>query len=104
MCGNRCDSSADCPTGQWCWGMHHNYCSDPNFTPQGYIEATAQPSTAYHRCGKSEVDARSFCKTPCTYAYQCTVAGESCFAVNQNYCGSPTSASRRGLRANVSNY
>ena len=90
MCGPECTSSADCASGEWCWGMHPNYCSDPNFTPPGYTETTI--SSVYYRCGNSEVEARSFCQTPCNWASDCDqAAGETCYAVNQNYCGASTS-------------
>mmetsp|Transcript_3313 Transcript_3313/g.7203 ORF Transcript_3313/g.7203 Transcript_3313/m.7203 type:complete len:518 (+) Transcript_3313:241-1794(+) len=97
MCNPTCVSGADCAQGQWCWGTHPTYCSTPGFTPKQWINPSVSSIT--HRCGKSEVDARSFCKTPCMWPSDCTEPGENCYAVHQNYCGSESSPSRM-LRRN----
>ena len=85
-CNPSCVSNGDCPSGQWCWGPHQNYCDDPNFQPFNWVQP--MQSNVYYRCGKSEVDARSFCKQQCIWATDCITPGETCYAVNTNYCGS----------------
>ena len=79
-CGKICVSSADCAGGEWCWGVHPNYCES---VPKRTFVNPVQ-STVWTRCGKSELDARSFCGEPCTW--QCSKEGEICMAVNSNYC------------------
>ena len=82
-CGNTCSSSADCASGEWCWGLHENYCDS---IPKRTYENPVQ-STVTSRCGLSEVDARTFCGAPCAFESDCEVG--SCFAVHSNYCDSP---------------
>jgi len=81
-CGNVCVSSADCSAGEWCWGVHSNYCG--SIPKRVYVDPVQSP--VWTRCGKSEIDARSFCGEPCTW--QCSVAGETCISINPNYCDS----------------
>eukprot|EP00986_Skeletonema_menzelii_P014375 scaffold9491_cov137-Skeletonema_menzelii.AAC.1 len=81
-CGNVCESLSDCGPGEWCWGVHPNYCG--SIPKRVYVDPVQ--STVWTRCGKSELDARSFCGEPCTW--QCSGEGETCIAVNPNYCDS----------------
>ena len=81
-CGKVCETSADCSADEWCWGVHPNYCG--SIPKRVYVNPSQ--SSVWTRCGKSEIDARSFCGEPCTW--QCSVAGETCMAVNSNYCDS----------------
>mmetsp|Transcript_20842 Transcript_20842/g.41449 ORF Transcript_20842/g.41449 Transcript_20842/m.41449 type:complete len:1000 (+) Transcript_20842:122-3121(+) len=81
-CGKVCETSADCSADEWCWGVHPNYCG--SIPKRVYVNPSQ--SNVWTRCGKSEIDARSFCGEPCTW--QCSVAGETCMAVNSNYCDS----------------
>ena len=81
-CGKVCATSADCSEGEECWGVHPNYCGS---IPKR-VYADPVQSSVWTRCGKSELDARSFCGEPCTW--QCSGEGETCIAVNSNYCGS----------------
>jgi hypothetical protein len=81
-CGKVCVSQSDCEAGEWCWGVHPNYCGS---IPKRVYTDPVQ-SNVWTRCGKSELDARSFCGEPCTW--QCSGEGETCIAVNSNYCGS----------------
>ena len=81
-CGNVCQSSLDCAAGEWCWGVHPNYCG--SIPKRVYVNPIQ--STVWTRCGKSELDARSFCGEPCTW--QCSGVGETCQSVNANYCDS----------------
>ena len=80
-CGKVCQSSADCESGEWCWGVHPNYCES---IPKKIFINPVQ-STVWTRCGKSELDARSFCGEPCTW--ECP-NGETCQSVHMNYCDS----------------
>jgi len=81
-CGKVCVSSADCAAGEWCWGVYPNYCG--SIPKRNYVNPVQ--STVWTRCGKTELDARSFCGEPCTW--QCSGEGETCLAVNSNYCDS----------------
>ena len=85
LCGKVCTTNLDCDymNGEWCWGVHPNYC--------GSKPVSDCPDTAVavygHRCGTSELMARELCGVECTYSHECnTAAGESCFAVNPNFC------------------
>lgn len=92
MCSPTCVSGADCPAGTYCWGTHPTYCASPGYTPPQWSNPSI--SSVTHRCGTSEVDARSFCKQACLYPADCTEPGEKCYAVHQNYCGSEVATSR----------
>ena len=81
-CGNVCQSLTDCGPGEYCWGVHANYCGS---IPKRVYVDPAQ-STVWTRCGTSELDARSFCGEPCTW--QCAEEGETCQSVHANYCDS----------------
>jgi len=71
-------------SGLSCFGVHVNYCgSIPN-----RIYTNPVISTVTHRCGLTEIFARTFCSTPCTNDEQCSGAGESCLGMSPNYCGS----------------
>lgn len=99
MCGDSCTHAGQCPSGTACYSTHPNYCGDPNFSPIQWINPVV--STAWARCGKSEVDARSFCKPVCNSDADCPVfAGERCYGVHQNYCGSQVAGGRmlRGIK------
>ena len=96
MCGNSCTHSGQCPSGTFCYPIYPNYCDDPNFTPFRWIDPDV--STSWARCGKSEVDARSFCKPVCNSDVDCPVSGERCYGIHQNYCGSQVAGGSRMLR------
>jgi chitinase len=98
MCGSSCTHAGQCPSGTACYATHPNYCGDPNFTPFQWVNPVA--STSWARCGKSEVDARSFCKSTCNSDADCPVSGERCYGVHQNYCGSQVAGGSRMLRGN----
>jgi hypothetical protein len=70
-------------SGTSCYSVHENYCG--SIPQRTYTNPVV--STVYHRCGASEVFARTFCTTPCTVSTQCNI-GESCLGVHPNYCGS----------------
>ena len=71
-------------SGLSCFGVHVNYCgSIPN-----RIYTNPVTSTVTHRCGLTEIFARTFCSAPCTNDEQCSGSGESCLGMNPNYCGS----------------
>ena len=76
------DSDCDVDAGEFCWTPHENYCG--SIPKRTYINPVQ--SNVNSRCGTTELDARSFCGEPCSW--QCSKAGESCFAVHTNYCGS----------------
>lgn len=97
MCGNSCTHAGQCPSGTSCYGTHLNYCGDPNFTPP-FQWINPVVSTSWARCGKSEVDARSFCKPVCNSDADCPISGERCFGNHQNYCGSQVAGGSRMLR------
>jgi chitinase len=79
-CRDRCAYNTDCDAGQYCWGVHANYCgSKPQPT-----ECNSTPKGG-HRCGVSELVARETCGMSCTNASQCN-DGESCHGVNVNFC------------------
>ena len=96
MCGNSCTHSGQCPSGTFCYSTYPNYCDVPNFTPFRWINPAV--STSWARCGKSEVDARSFCKPVCNSDADCPITGERCFGNHQNYCGSQVAGGSRMLR------
>jgi chitinase len=81
-CGKECVSSADCSSGEWCWGVHSNYCGS---IPQRIYYQPKQ-SSVWTRCGKDEISARTFCGEACTW--KCSTPGEKCIPINSNYCGS----------------
>eukprot|EP00985_Skeletonema_marinoi_P011985 scaffold5700_cov125-Skeletonema_marinoi.AAC.9 len=59
-------------------GVHPNYCG--SIPKRIYVDPVQ--STVWTRCGKSEIDARSFCGEPCTW--QCSLAGETCQPIHAN--------------------
>jgi hypothetical protein len=59
-----------------------NYCG--SLPKRNYYNPVQ--STIWTRCGKTELDARSFCGEPCTW--HCSGEGESCQPVHANYCDS----------------
>ncbi|KAK1734442.1 lytic polysaccharide monooxygenase [Skeletonema marinoi] len=81
-CGNVCQSVNDCGPGEYCWGVHPNYCG--SIPKRVYVDPVQ--STVWTRCGKSELDARSFCGEPCTW--ECAGEGETCQPIHANYCDS----------------
>ena len=95
-CLTTCTIASDCPGGTYCWATHLNYCSDPNFQPFQWIDPVQ--SAVWTRCGTSEVDARSFCKPACNTDADCPVAGEHCWSLHSNYCGSQVAGDSRMLR------
>lgn len=82
-CQQECTSSADCPSGQWCWGTHPNYCD----SIKQRVYTNPVQSTVWTRCGTDEIFARTFCTQECTWQGQCP-SGQDCIALNPNYCGS----------------
>lgn len=83
-CKPTCVSDSECDAGEWCWGVHENYCGS---IPQRIYEKP-QKSPVVSRCGVNEVMARTFCGAPCSSQLECTNPGESCIPVHSNYCGS----------------
>lgn len=66
-----------------CLTVHDNFCGS---IPQRVYQPSL--STISHRCGVSEVQARTFCGIPCTLFTGCdAVAGEMCYELKPNYCG-----------------
>eukprot|EP00804_Cyclotella_cryptica_P013618 CCRYP_012959-RA/>CCRYP_012959-RA protein AED:0.23 eAED:0.23 QI:79/1/1/1/1/1/5/123/765 len=82
-CQKECVSSADCPSGQWCWGTHPNYCG----SIKQRIYYNPVQSSVWTRCGTDEIFARTFCTQACTWQGQCP-SGQSCLSLHPNYCGS----------------
>merc|ERR1712194_121083 len=83
-CRSTCGHSGDCADGMFCWGVHPNYCGS---IPQRVFTNPVQ-SKIWTRCGKKEIDARTFCGAPCTWSGQCSDS-DSCIGLNSNYCDSP---------------
>ncbi|KAL7526026.1 hypothetical protein ACHAXR_001279 [Thalassiosira sp. AJA248-18] len=73
-CNPTCVDSSDCSSGEWCWGVHPNYCG--SIPERTYINPVQ--STVFARCGKTEVDARTFCGEQCT-PDSCSDPEETCF-------------------------
>jgi chitinase len=82
-CQKECVSSADCPSGQWCWGTHANYCG----SIKQRIYYNPVQSSQWTRCGTNEIFARTFCTQECSWQGQCP-DGQDCLSLNPNYCGS----------------
>jgi hypothetical protein len=79
------DCTNGCPAGQWCWGVHANYC-DSKPAPN-CVNPVQDPDR--FRCGTSELEARELCGAPCPSGWPTNCAeGENCFSVNTNYCAS----------------
>ena len=80
-CGKVCFDQADCAGGEWCWGVHHNYCDTKTFEVCNDLnQATSDP-----RCGISELDARELCGNSCSSSVDCN-PGENCWGVLLNTC------------------
>lgn len=92
-CGQECLSQADCPSGEWCWGVHNNYCGTKNFQ----VCTDLSQATAGFRCGASELEARELCGAVCTSMLDCN-AGEHCFGVHMNTCDCNSGRNRMLLR------
>mmetsp|Transcript_40066 Transcript_40066/g.58560 ORF Transcript_40066/g.58560 Transcript_40066/m.58560 type:complete len:327 (+) Transcript_40066:2525-3505(+) len=87
-CRPKCASDADCGSGLLCYETQFNYCDDEKFTPPMW-DNPIQNTDVLHRCGRSEVEARSFCQKPCGGTHDCDMAkGEWCHAIFTNFCGS----------------
>jgi len=89
-CKNTCVSSNDCAAGEWCWGVHANYCG--SFLKRTYIDPVL--STVGHRCGlkggeynEPGIHAFTFCGEECPYGV-CSDPDYECKGVQYNYCGS----------------
>jgi len=80
-CGKECFGQADCPSGEWCWGVHSNYCGTKTFE----ICNDLTQATAGSRCGVSELEARELCGLPCFSSTDCN-SGEQCWGVQMNTC------------------
>ncbi|KAL7466210.1 hypothetical protein ACHAXS_006500 [Conticribra weissflogii] len=83
-CRPTCISDSECNAGEWCWGVHENYCGS---IPQRLYEEPLK-SPVVSRCGVNEAMARTFCGAPCSSQLECTNLGESCIPVHSNYCDS----------------
>lgn len=89
-CGQLCTVNTDCETGAFCWGTFPNTCyansplASLNPVPSPPIPTHLKPRSDF-RCGVSEVDARSNCKSECTTAADCE-PGEFCWTTFENYC------------------
>ena len=82
-CNPVCANNGDCGDGQWCWGMHENYCG--SFPHRSYTSPVQDPSVA--RCGYGEIHARTFCGDLCGGDNDCA-DGQTCHGTHSNYCGS----------------
>jgi len=86
-CGNLCEYETDCAPGLFCFGTW-NTCYDTDddirASPSSPLPPELQPKSDF-RCGATEVDARSNCKTECTFSTDCPF-GESCWTTHNNYC------------------
>jgi len=84
--------NTDCDNGTYCWATFPNTCYanppspsiDPVFTETPIPTSLVQPRSDF-RCGVSEVDARSNCKSECTTEADCE-PGEFCWATFESYC------------------
>lgn len=81
-CGDECFAATDCEAGEWCWGVHANYCGSK--TVQICNDLTQ--ATGGYRCGINELEARELCGMPCTHPMDCTGDAESCWGVQVNTC------------------
>ena len=81
-CGVTCNSASDCGTGEWCWGVHANYCGSKEVT----VCTDLSQATAGTRCGVNELEARERCGAVCSSQGDCSGAGEYCWGVHQNTC------------------
>lgn len=91
-CGKLCTVNTDCETGAFCWGTFPNTCY-ANARPFASLAPIPSPPIPSHlqprsdfRCGISEVDARSNCKSECTTAADCNEPGEFCWTTFESYC------------------
>jgi len=85
QCGPPCTNSGDCfVSGGSCWLVNANYCG--SIPKRTYINPVQ--SSGNQRCGKTELDARTFCGEECRSNEDCGVPGEACHGVQPNYCGS----------------
>jgi len=86
-CGNICENEADCTPGTFCY-FTQNKCyvkeSPVMVAPPSPLPPQLEPKSDF-RCGVTEVDARSNCKSECTVNTDCSF-GESCWGTHINYC------------------
>ena len=63
-CGQTCTSNSECGSGEYCWGVHANYCdSKDNFD---FCSDLSQ-ANALPRCGVNELEARERCGNTCSH-------------------------------------
>ena len=68
--GAVCNISSKCSPGQFCWGVHQNFCVS---IPKREYTNPLQ-STVWSRCGESDIEARTFCGDLCTW--QCATGSK----------------------------
>jgi len=76
-----------CGTGElYCTGVNSDIVDDvdESVVERSPLPNSLQPEFGF-RCGVTEVDARSNCKSQCTHHIQCA-EGEECWGVQLNYC------------------
>ncbi|EJK74535.1 hypothetical protein THAOC_03780 [Thalassiosira oceanica] len=83
-CGEVCMTNADCGNGEYCWGVHENFCGS---IPKRIYTNPVQ-SNIWYRCGADEIRARTFCGASCMWNQDCLVPGEMCLSTRSNFCGS----------------
>jgi len=88
-CGNICQFPTDCAPGLFCFASWNTcYVQDQDQTvlkaPASPLPTQLQPMSDF-RCGVTEADARSNCKSECTVSTDCET-GESCWATHDSYC------------------
>ncbi len=82
-CRSTCTTDSECPFTMTCFPVYENFCGS---YPQR-IYVNPEVSIGVHRCGASEIYARTFCGAPCDWTTDCA-EGEECHGVHANYCGS----------------
>lgn len=80
-CGNECFGQADCASGEWCWGVHSNFCGSKTVE----ICTDLTQATSGSRCGINELEARELCGATCSSSADCN-DGEHCWGVQMNTC------------------
>jgi len=90
-CGNLCTFPTDCAPGTFCFSSW-NKCYLEDTPAQNELPSSKtslpeelRPQTDF-RCGVSEVDARSNCKSTCLGDGDCTGPGERCWTTHNSYC------------------